>query len=73
LAKQSTQSAFSSGGTFIHNTNAAEITSGSTFHQRLDTNLQGIILLEKKKKQAIKAILSDEIMFNAGKSTVKRS
>jgi hypothetical protein len=29
--------------------------------------------LEKKKKQAIKAILSDEIMFNAGKSTVKRS
>ncbi len=58
---------------FIHNANAAGLLPGSTFSWRFRYRLQGDYTFWKKENQAIKAILSDEIMFNAGKSTRKNT
>ena len=58
---------------FIHNANAAGLLPGSTFSWRFRYRLQGDYTFWKKENQAIKAILSDEIMFNAGKSNSKNT
>ena len=58
---------------FIHNANSAGLLPGSTFSWRFRYRLQGDYTFWKKENQAIKAILSDEIMFNAGKSNRKNT
>lgn len=58
---------------FIHNANAAGLLPGSTFSWRFRYRLQADYTFWKKENQAVKAILSDEIMFNAGKSNRKNT
>ena len=58
---------------FIHNANSLGLLTGTTFSWRFRYRLQGDYTFWKKENQAIKAILSDEIMFNAGKSNRKNA
>ncbi len=58
---------------FIHNSNSSGLLPGSTFSWRFRYRLQGDYTIWKKENKAVKAILSDEIMFNAGKSNRKNT
>ena len=58
---------------FIHSTNSSGLLPGSTFSWRFRYRLQGDYTFWKKENQAIKAMLSDEIMFNAGKANRKNT
>jgi hypothetical protein len=58
---------------FIHNAKKEELLSGTTFFWRFRYRLQGDYAFWKKEKQLLKAILSDEIMFNFGKKIIKNT
>ena len=58
---------------FIHNSNKQELLPGTTFSWRFRYRLQGDYTFWKKENQFLKAILSDEILFNAGKSITKNT
>ena len=53
---------------FIHNANKQELLPGTIFSWRFRYRLQGDYHFWKKENQFLKAILSEEILFNAGKS-----
>ncbi|MDI5896990.1 DUF2490 domain-containing protein [Flavobacterium yafengii] len=58
---------------FIHNANKESLLPGTTFSWRFRYRLQADYIFWKKENQYLKTILSDEIMFNAGKSIVKNT
>ena len=58
---------------FIHNANKESLLAGSTFSWRFRYRLQADYIFWKKENQYLKTILSDEIMFNAGKSIIKNT
>lgn len=58
---------------FIHNASKEELLSGTTFSWRFRYRLQGDYTFWKKEKQLLKAIVSDEIMFNFGKKIIKNT
>lgn len=58
---------------FIHNANKEELLPGTTFFWRFRYRLQGDYTFWKKEKQLLKAVLSDEIMFNFGKKIIKNT
>ena len=58
---------------FIHNANKESLLRGSTFTWRFRYRLQGDYIFWKKEKQLLKAVLSDEIMFNFGKKIIKNT
>jgi hypothetical protein len=58
---------------FIHNTNKDELLPGTTFSWRFRYRLQADYTFWKKEKQLLKAIVSDEIMFNFGKKIIKNT
>ena len=58
---------------FIHNANKDELLPGTTFFWRFRYRLQGDYTFWKKEKQLLKAVLSDEIMFNFGKKIIKNT
>ncbi|MDO8317369.1 MAG: DUF2490 domain-containing protein [Flavobacterium sp.] len=58
---------------FIHNANKEELVPGSTFSWRFRYRLQGDYTFWKKEKQYLKAVASDEIMFNFGKKIIKNT
>ena len=55
---------------FFQNCDTEGLTSGTTFFWRFRYRLQGEYTFWKKEKQYLKAILSDEIMINAGRNVV---
>ena len=55
---------------FFQNVDRQVLTSGTTFFWRFRYRLQGEYTFWKKENQYLKAILSDEIMINAGKNVV---
>ncbi|MEY3498577.1 MAG: hypothetical protein RL308_246 [Bacteroidota bacterium] len=55
---------------FFQNFDNEGLTSGSTFFWRFRYRIQGDYNFWQKKKQFLKAIISDEIMINAGKKAV---
>jgi hypothetical protein len=58
---------------FIHNANKEELLSGTTFSWRFRYRIQGDYTLCKKENRFLKAIVSDEIMFNAGKKIIRNT
>jgi hypothetical protein len=58
---------------FFHNANKEGLLPGTTFFWRFRYRIQGEHTFWKKEKQFLKAILSDEIMFNAGENIVKNT
>jgi hypothetical protein len=58
---------------FIHNTNIDERLPGTTFSWRFRYRLQADYTFWKKEKQLLKAVVSDEIMFNFGKKIIKNT
>lgn len=58
---------------FIHNADKESLLPGTTFSWRFRYRLQADYIFWKKENQYLKTILSDEIMFNAGKSMVKNT
>lgn len=58
---------------FIHNANKQELLDGTTFSWRFRYRFQGDYFFYKKDNHYLKAILSDEILFNSGKSTHKNT
>jgi hypothetical protein len=58
---------------FIHNANKEELLPGTTFFWRFRYRLQSDYTFWKKEKQLLKAVLSDEIMFNFGKKIIKNT
>ena len=58
---------------FIHNTNKDERLPGTTFSWRFRYRLQADYTFWKKEKQLLKAVVSDEIMFNFGKKIIKNT
>ncbi|MFV8359410.1 DUF2490 domain-containing protein [Flavobacterium sp. LS1P3] len=58
---------------FIHNANKESLLYGSTFTWRFRYRLQADYIFWKKENQFLKTILSDEIMFNAGKTIIKNT
>lgn len=58
---------------FIHNANKESLLPGSTFSWRFRYRLQGDYTVWKKEKQVLKAVVSDEIMFNFGKKIIKNT
>lgn len=58
---------------FIHNANKEALLPGSTFSWRFRYRLQADYTFWKKENQYLKTILSDEIMFNAGKTIIKNT
>ena len=58
---------------FIRNTSKEELLSGTTFFWRFRYRLQGDYTFWKKEKQLLKAVVSDEIMFNFGKKIIKNT
>ncbi len=58
---------------FIHNGDKVELLPGTTFFWRFRYRLQGDYTFWKKEKQLLKAVLSDEIMFNFGKKIIKNT
>lgn len=58
---------------FIRNASKEELLSGTTFFWRFRYRLQGDYTFWKKEKQLLKAVVSDEIMFNFGKKIIKNS
>ncbi|MFV8344901.1 DUF2490 domain-containing protein [Flavobacterium sp. ZB4P13] len=58
---------------FIHNANKESLLPGTTFSWRFRYRLQADYTFWKKENQYLKTILSDEIMFNAGKTIIKNT
>lgn len=58
---------------FIQNANKEELLRGTTFFWRFRYRLQADYTFWKKEKQTLKAVLSDEIMFNFGKKIIKNT
>jgi hypothetical protein len=58
---------------FIHNANKQELLPGTTFTWRFRYRFQADYSFWKKENQFLKAIVSDEILFNAGKSIRKNT
>ncbi|TDE29773.1 DUF2490 domain-containing protein [Flavobacterium ranwuense] len=58
---------------FIHNANKVSLLPGTTFSWRFRYRLQADCTFWKKENQYLKTILSDEIMFNAGKTIIKNT
>ncbi|TDE42933.1 DUF2490 domain-containing protein [Flavobacterium rhamnosiphilum] len=58
---------------FIHNANKEALLPGTTFSWRFRYRLQADYTFWKKENQYLKTILSDEIMFNAGKTILKNT
>ena len=58
---------------FIRNTSKEELLSGTTFFWRFRYRLQGDYTFWKKEKQLLKAVVSDEIMFNFGEKIIKNT
>nr|WP_315231848.1 DUF2490 domain-containing protein [uncultured Flavobacterium sp.] len=58
---------------FIHNANKESLLPGSTFTWRFRYRLQADYIFWKKENQFLKTILSDEIMFNVGKTIIKNT
>ena len=66
---------------FIHNANKDELLPGTTFFWSFRYRLQADSIfwkkeksiIKKKKKQKLKTVLSDEIMFNFGKKIIKNT
>jgi hypothetical protein len=58
---------------FIHNADNVKLLPGTTFFWRFRYRLQGDYTFWKKEKQLLKAVLSDEIMFNFGKKIIKNT
>lgn len=55
---------------FIHNASSTELKSGYTYTFRYRYRLQADFLLWKKNYSSVKIILSDELMFQMGKTIV---
>ena len=58
---------------FFQNFDNEGLTSGSTFFWRFRYRIQGDYNFWQKKKQFLKAIISDEIMINAGEKVVNNT
>ncbi|MFV8368221.1 DUF2490 domain-containing protein [Flavobacterium sp. LB2R40] len=58
---------------FIHNANKESLLPGTTFSWRFRYRLQADYTFWKKENQYLKTILSDEIMFNAGKTILNNT
>ncbi len=58
---------------FIHNADKESLIPGTTFSWRFRYRLQADFIIWKKRNHYLKTILSDEIMFNAGKSIIKNT
>lgn len=58
---------------FIHNANKESLLPGSTFTWRFRYRLQADYIFWKKENQYLKTILSDEIMFNVGKTIINNT
>lgn len=58
---------------FIRNADKESLVSGITFSWRFRYRLQGDYIFWKKEKQLLKAVVSDEIMFNFGKKIIKNT
>ena len=58
---------------FFQNFDKERLISGSTFFWRFRYRIQGDYNFWQKKKQFLKAIISDEIMINAGKKAVNNT
>ena len=58
---------------FIQNANKEELLPGTTFFWRFRYRLQADYIFWKKEKQLLKAVASDEIMFNFGKKIIKNT
>ena len=58
---------------FIRNADKEDLLPGTTFFWRFRYRLQGDYTFWKKEKQLLKAVLSDEIMFNFGKKIIKNT
>jgi hypothetical protein len=58
---------------FIHNTTKEDLLPSTTFFWRFRYRLQADYIFWRKEKQLLKAIVSDEIMFNFGKKIIKNT
>ncbi|RKS95408.1 uncharacterized protein DUF2490 [Flavobacterium limicola] len=58
---------------FIRNADKESLMSGATFSWRFRYRLQADYIFWKKEKQLLKALVSDEIMFNFGKKIIKNT
>ena len=58
---------------FFHNANKDGLLPGTTFFWRFRYRIQGEHTFWKKENQFLKAILSDEIMINAGENIIKNT
>ncbi|MFE3868893.1 DUF2490 domain-containing protein [Flavobacterium sp. LS2P90] len=58
---------------FIHNANKVELLPGTTFSWRFRYRLLADYTFWKKEKQLLKAVVSDEIMFNFGKKIINNT
>lgn len=58
---------------FFQNFDKERLISGSTFFWRFRYRIQGDYNFWQKKKQFLKAIISDEIMINAGKKVINNT
>lgn len=58
---------------FIHNTTKEDLLPSTTFFWRFRYRLQGDYTFWRKEKQLLKAVVSDEIMFNFGKKIIKNT
>lgn len=58
---------------FIHNANKEALLPGTTFFWRFRYRLQGDYVFWKKENRYLKTIISDEIMFNAGRKIIKNT
>ncbi|MBG6186190.1 DUF2490 domain-containing protein [Flavobacterium sp. CAN_S2] len=58
---------------FIRNADKESLASGATFSWRFRYRLQADYIFWKKEKQLLKAVVSDEIMFNFGKKIIKNT
>jgi len=58
---------------FFHNANKEGLLPGTTFYWRFRYRIHGERIFWKKENQFLKAILSDEIMINAGENIVENT
>ena len=58
---------------FIHNANKESLLPGTTFFWRFRYRLLADYIFWKKEKKLLKAVVSDEIMFNFGEKIIKNT
>lgn len=58
---------------FVHNANKDMLVPGTTFFWRFRYRIQGDYTFWKKEDQLLKAVVSDEILFNFGKKIIKNT